>query len=96
MPSHPSAIPLTLMSSLVVRKALDGGVLSAYEQVSGSSLRTEYPMRVFSVAVGSGAVNRHAAESLVRHLTGPSARAAYAATGLQNLHPGAQGEIPQQ
>ncbi|MBG6216857.1 molybdate transport system substrate-binding protein [Arthrobacter sp. CAN_A6] len=245
MPSHPSDTPLTLMSSLVVRKALDGGVLSAYEQASGSSLRTEYvpttillerldagaepdvligtreallrlegsavvvgsglplvrsaiglgvasgaprpaittesdlidallgarsvafsragqsgiffqellgrlgiadqvlsrataldtgftgvavtdgradlalqqvselmfvdgvdvvgPLphefqhySVFAVAVGSGAANRHAAEGLVRHLTGPAAREAYAATGLQNLHPGAQGEMPQQ
>lgn len=238
MPSRPNAAPLTLMSALVVRKALDGGVLSAYEQASGSSLRTEYapttillerlaagaepdvligtsaallrlegsavvrgsslplvrsaiglgvasgaPRPViateselidtllsarsvafsragqsgiffqellgrlgiadqvlprataldtgftgvavtdgradlalqqvselmfvdgvdvvaplpeefqhhseFSVGIGSGTVNRHAAESLVRHLTDSGARAAYAATGLQNLPPGA-------
>ncbi|WP_157940251.1 substrate-binding domain-containing protein [Arthrobacter ruber] len=56
MPSPPNGPGLYLLSSLVVRKALDDVVLPAFEVASGLSVRTEYlPTTILLEKVDAGA-----------------------------------------
>lgn len=56
MPIPPNCPSLSLLSSLVVRKALDDVVLPAFEQSSGYTVRAEYvPTTILLEKLGAGA-----------------------------------------